>query len=976
MSNPHIAELHIVLMKPLTYKLYFQEDDDDWFEDEPQDKYWDSGLGAAGCIFIAKDTGRILLAHRSSKVLEPNTWGTWGGKVDEGETPKDAVVREIEEETGYSGRYKLSHLWTFKDPEVGFQYHNYLVLVQFEFTPQLNWESSNSKWVEWGEWPSPLHFGLKALLEHAGHTIQNVIKLIKRKHADVLDEITSHHSTDSFRRWFGNSVVKSDAGVPLVVYHGTNQPITSFSKMRRGSSTYAASAEKAFFFTDSPEVAGAYSAKAGSTLKADIVAREKTIAKFQKKIAQLELLANRTGNWKPYESAVEEYEAFELEKQPDDDIIGQNIIPVYLKIENPLIHDFESTFQNIGQINTLVELALKNGYDGVIMKNLMDPAPASTHYVVFSPRQIKSATGNAGDYNPKSSTITKEALDTPPRPPAIIQKAETNSPSTFNLTNAYILAATLWGEAADQGEEGMQAVMNVIMNRAKGNFDKAVKVVLMPKQFSMWNGISNPEKHALETVDLWRTDKRFQKCFQIVDRAFQGTLPDITGGAQLYFNPDKASPSWASKLIHTVTIGDHQFYKFPPKKAKRMIKKKVPHAIREMIENQNPNDAIVSKGMLIGDGIWRYELRSPFSVIKYRFSPQRKLFYLDNIATPDVNNRGKGYATSILETFFRLIKQYTGTLDCDTYTTSGMEKIKPLIEKFARQYRVRLVQGDNDDLNESHHSPNFERWFGDSKITDKHGNPLIVWKGMDWTDDKGNPITHIQRPSKFPSFDDVDSEGISIAGFFTSDAKVAQKFCFKSKSTAKSFYLKIENPFIIDAQGQPAGISQFGPSGKPFRDAMRSNKYDGAVILNTKDEGDIFVIKDPTQAKLTTSQFQSDDWNFTAESKETQYGSPGHHVVWGGVWSTGRIVAHIVKDMNDPRRGHSRDMGPMRWVYYQGMKTVFWHNAPDEEQKDSVMMWLNRNGYEVEHNRLHKEYYDAIASDVKANKKDEPIAEG
>ena len=86
-------------MKPLTYKLYFQEDDDDLFDDaEYSDKYWDSGLGAAGCIFISKDTGRILLAHRSGRVLEPHTWGTWGGKVDEGESPTQAVVREIEEE--------------------------------------------------------------------------------------------------------------------------------------------------------------------------------------------------------------------------------------------------------------------------------------------------------------------------------------------------------------------------------------------------------------------------------------------------------------------------------------------------------------------------------------------------------------------------------------------------------------------------------------------------------------------------------------------------------------------------------------------------------------------------------------------------------------------------------------------------------------------------------------------------------------
>ena len=583
------------LMKPLTYKLYFQEDDDDLFDDaEYSDKYWDSGLGAAGCIFISKDTGRILLAHRSGRVLEPHTWGTWGGKVDEGESPTQAVVREIEEETGYDGQYKLSHLWTFKDPEAGFQYHNYLVLVNFEFTPKLNWETDNSEWVEWGEWPRPMHFGLKALLENAGTTIHRIIKLIKRKKSDILEAVTA----------------------------------------------------------------------------------------------------------------------------------------------------------------------------------------------------------------------------LPPSPPAIIQKAATNAPAVLNITNAYILAATLWGEAADQGQEGQQAVMNVIMNRAKGSFTNAVKVALAPKQFSMWNGVTNPVTRALEDADVWRKDKQFQKCFQIVDQAFQGTLPDITGGAVFYFNPDKATPSWAKKLVHTVTIGDHEFYKLPPKK----IKKKVPTAIREMIEKQNPRDAVVFKGPLIGDGVWKYELRSPFSVVKYRFSPSQKLFYLDNIATPNAQNQGQGHATAILETFFRLIKQYNGALDCDTYTTAGMEKIKHSVEKFAKQFGVRLVKGDDAD--------------------------------------------------------DVDN--------------------------------------------------------------------------------------------LSESNIIKED--------DARYGDPGHHVVFGGVWYPDRIVATVVDDHNKPC-GHTRNMGPMRWVYYQDMQTVFWHSAPDEEQKDIVMRWLNHRGYDVKTHRLHKEYWDAIASNEKAKKKIEPIAE-
>lgn len=146
--------------------------------EEPEgNKYW--GDEAAGCIFVAKDTGRILLAQRGEEAEEPGTWGTWGGKMDGNETPKEAVKREVEEETGYDGITKITPLYVFRDGT--FKYHNFLVLVPFEFTPQLNWENESSVWVEYGKWPEPTHFGLVNLIKHAGTKIQRVIQLLDKK---------------------------------------------------------------------------------------------------------------------------------------------------------------------------------------------------------------------------------------------------------------------------------------------------------------------------------------------------------------------------------------------------------------------------------------------------------------------------------------------------------------------------------------------------------------------------------------------------------------------------------------------------------------------------------------------------------------------------------------------------------------------------------------------------------------------------
>ena len=134
--------------------------------------FW--GSKAAGAIFLARDTGRILLPFRSGDVQEPHTWGVWGGAIDEGEDPAQAVEREIKEESGYRGRLQLVPLYVFRKGT--FAYHNFLAIVDTEFTPRLNWETEAFKWVEFGDWPSPLHFGLATLIKKSGGEIRRMIQ--------------------------------------------------------------------------------------------------------------------------------------------------------------------------------------------------------------------------------------------------------------------------------------------------------------------------------------------------------------------------------------------------------------------------------------------------------------------------------------------------------------------------------------------------------------------------------------------------------------------------------------------------------------------------------------------------------------------------------------------------------------------------------------------------------------------------------
>ena len=126
--------------------------------------YW--GNMGSGSMIIALSTGNILLPLRSQHVDQPLTWGgTFGGAIDSGEDPKVAAKREVQEESGYSGQVKMIPLNVYEDnKDNDFKYYNYLAVVPEEYEPRLNWETERAEWTEYGNWPSPMHFGLTFIL--------------------------------------------------------------------------------------------------------------------------------------------------------------------------------------------------------------------------------------------------------------------------------------------------------------------------------------------------------------------------------------------------------------------------------------------------------------------------------------------------------------------------------------------------------------------------------------------------------------------------------------------------------------------------------------------------------------------------------------------------------------------------------------------------------------------------------------------
>lgn len=127
--------------------------------------YW--GQRAAGSIVYSMRTGRFMLSLRSEEVLEPNTWGTWGGACDKGELPEDTALRELVEESGIAAGAAVIEMipsFVFRH-ESGFEYHNVIAVVEDEYEPEFDWETADYAWLDLDNLPDNLHPGLVSFLQ-------------------------------------------------------------------------------------------------------------------------------------------------------------------------------------------------------------------------------------------------------------------------------------------------------------------------------------------------------------------------------------------------------------------------------------------------------------------------------------------------------------------------------------------------------------------------------------------------------------------------------------------------------------------------------------------------------------------------------------------------------------------------------------------------------------------------------------------
>lgn len=177
----------------------------------------------------------------------------------------------------------------------------------------------------------------------------NAVKILKTFYQSE-KRSNSQVETPEFKQWFKSSRVVDEDGKPIVVQHATDAEFTRFSSRHLGENTDGNASDEAYAQTA------------------------------------------HIGHWFADRGA--------------NNLPGKASMPVYLKIENPIeygsLAELVDAIKEAGSGVKLRKQLQAKGYDGI---RLLDEEFQTTSYVAFDPRQIKSATGNRGTFNPSNPDI-------------------------------------------------------------------------------------------------------------------------------------------------------------------------------------------------------------------------------------------------------------------------------------------------------------------------------------------------------------------------------------------------------------------------------------------------------------------------------------------------------------------------------------------------------------------------------------------
>lgn len=146
-------------------------------------------------------------------------------------------------------------------------------------------------------------------------------------------------------------------------------------------------------------------------------------------------------------------------------------------------------------------------------------------------------------------------------------------------------------------------------------------------------------------------------------------------------------------------------------------------------------------------------------------------------------------------------------------------------------------------------TPAFRRWFGDSKVVDEQGRPLVVYHGTDF-------------PRAIEAFKMRQEKAGVRAAYFTPDPAVASAYATRMGTTDYNtapnvlpVYLALKNPLEVDGEGRGWGFVN-----DRALEAAKKGKHDGIIIRNVIDAASretaypstVYIAFRPEQIKSAT----------------------------------------------------------------------------------------------------------------------------
>jgi site-specific DNA-cytosine methylase len=196
-------------------------------------------------------------------------------------------------------------------------------------------------------------------------------------------------------------------------------------------------------------------------------------------------------------------------------------------------------------------------------------------------------------------------------------------------------------------------------------------------------------------------------------------------------------------------------------------------------------------------------------------------------------------------------KDYARTLDMASIVAAQ----EPVVEEppgFVAP--LRLFQNASEKTD----TPAFKAWFGESKVVDTEGKPLVVYHGTDKAFDAFDPA---KRGTEVRDGGPFDARS-KLAFWFTSNRETARSYAEAAETPADGrvveAWVRMTNPLVVNAPAHGDGGYIPDRADAVLRRAIRSG-HDGVIFRDVYDglgdspRSDVYAVFTPEQVKSATA---------------------------------------------------------------------------------------------------------------------------